>query len=445
MNLQSYDAYTLANGLTLLCAPMPAVRSVSLGLIVRIGSRYEPPALAGISHFIEHMLFKGCRDWPSPLAIASEIEGRGGYLNASTGQEFTSFWIKIGSGHWQQSLKLLAHMIRFPLFDPVECERERNVILDEIRMYRDLPEDLVSILCNRALWGDHPLGQDVAGEIESVSAITLDDLRDFHHRGYRPNRVILSVAGAIESQAVYEYVRALLADWEPAPDSLSFPPAPSTYVLPAHRIQVQDSQQAHLQLAAPGLPRLHPDRYALSLLNAALGEATTSRLWQRLREELGVAYSIGSYVNMFEDCGVVGIYGGCDPRRLIETLDEIMRVWQSLQEAPITDEELARLKEYVRGRLELGSEDSSTVASWWARQVAAGTEPLTLDEVIAATEQVTAADIRRLAQQLWQPQRLALGYVGPLDDERILVDWLQARSPLLPLHEQSPAQTGRQV
>ena len=208
---------------------------------------------------------------------------------------------------------------------------------------------------------------------------------------------------------------------DPAPTPA---PAPTLETRPRQRIQIRPSEQAHLQLAVPGLPRDHPDRYALSLLDTLIGDGMSSRLWQRLREELGLAYNIGSYASMYADSGVVGVYGGCDARRLFEALDETMAVWRSVQDAPVPEEELQRFKEYSKGRLELSSEDSSAVAAWWGRQLAVGMEPLTLDQVLAEIEAVCAEDIQRLAQELWQPQSLTLAYVGPLESENQLVDWL---------------------
>jgi predicted Zn-dependent peptidase len=403
---------------------MPAVRSVSMGLYIKVGSRYEEKSEAGVSHFIEHMLFKGCQDWPTALDIAKEIEGRGGYLNASTSHEFTTYWIKIGARHWRQGLRLLADMARNPLLREEEIELERGVILDEIYMYRDMPEDLVSQLSNQAMWGDNSLGREIAGEIETVSSLTPQTLRDFHARAYRPERAVLTIAGAIDVAEVQDVLGVQFGDWRSAGAPPTLKPAPDLAAHPRHRIAIRPSEQAHLQLAVPGLSRQHPDRFALSLLNTILGDGMTSRLWQHLREERGLAYSIGSYVSMFVDSGVVGVYGGCDAKRLFETLAGTMTVWSDLQQTFVPEQELQHFKEHIKGRMELSSEDSTAVAAWWGRQVATETEPLTLDQVLDRLESVTAEDIQRMAQTLWRPQHLTLAYGGPLDSEKHLVDWL---------------------
>lgn len=426
MNLKDYKQTVLPNGLTVVTAPMPAVRSVSIGLYLRVGSRYEAARFSGISHFLEHMLFKGCEGWPSALDIANEVEGRGGYLNASTGYEYTSMWVKIGARHWQRSLGLLASMVQRPIFDVEEFEREQTVILDEINMYRDVPEDYVSQLSSEAMWGDHPLGREIAGETETVAALTMADLAAHHAAAYRPNRAVLTVAGAIDGDAVYNVAAEAFAGWTADGPIPAFAPAPSLEARPRWRLQVRDSEQSHLQLAVPGLPRLHPDRVALAVLNALAGDGMSSWLWQRLREQLGLAYNIGSYTSLHADCGVLGVYGGCDAARLFETLDETMAVWQELQAEAVAEDKLQLFKEYLKGRLELSSEDSSAVASWWGRQIVTDMPLQSLDQVLANIDAVTPADVQRLAQDLWQPQRLTLAYVGPLDDEAALTDWLRA-------------------
>ncbi len=403
---------------------MPAVRSVSMGLYIKVGSRYEETTEAGISHYIEHMLFKGCEAWPTALDIAKEIEGRGGYLNASTSHELTTYWIKIGARHWRQGLRLLANMVQKPLLRSEEIELERGVIIDEIYMYRDVPEDLVSQLSNQAMWGDNPLGREIAGEVETVKALTPQMLSDFHARAYRPAGAVLTIAGAIDVAEVQDALDDYFGGWQTLGDAPTLKPAPDPVTQPRHRIATRPSEQAHLQLAVPGLPRQHPDRYALSLLNTILGDGMTSRLWQRLREERGLAYSIGSYVSMFSDSGVMGVYGGCDAKRLYETLVETMAVWSDLQQTAVPEQELQRFKEYIKGRMELSSEDSSAVAAWWGRQVANGVTPLTLDQVLQRLESVTPVEIQRMAQSIWHPQHLTLAYVGPLDSEERLVDWL---------------------
>jgi len=425
--LQTFEQYQLPNGLSVAYAPISCVHSLAIGIYIPVGARYETDAEAGVSHFLEHMAFKGCRGWSTALDIANAVEGRGGFLNASTSQEFTTFWIKIGARHWRESLRLLASMVQTPLLDAEEMERERGVILDEIAMYRDMPEDLVSQLSNEAQWGRHPLGREIAGEPETVAGLSVAALRAFHARAYRPQRAVLTLAGRMDAEALRRAVAEDFGGWQGAGRPPVMTPAPPAPAAPRYRIEQRPSEQAHLQLAAPGLPRLHPQRFVLRLLNVLAGESMSSRLWQRLREEKGLAYNIGSYVNAFHDAGALGVFSGCDAARLFEMLNGVMAIWRELQERPAPEAELARFKEYLRGRTELASEDSMGVAAWWGQQLATGANPLSLEQVVAQIEAVTAADIQTMAQQLWQPQKLSLAYVGPVDSEASLVDWLLAQ------------------
>lgn len=423
MNLQTYNLYRLANGLRLVCAPMPAVRSVAISAYVGVGARHESPANAGMAHFIEHMLFKGSANWPTALDIATEIEGHGGYLNASTSRENTVYWLKVGAHHWRRGVLLLADMLQHPLLREEDIAKERQVIIDEIRMYHDVPEDWVSLLCSAAMWQDNPLGRDIAGTIESVQAFDRAQIQSFHARAYRPEATVVVVAGAIESPDVYEAVNKAFGAWQARGSAFPLIPAPPQGPFARCPIEPRPTEQAHLQMAGPGLARHDEQRFALELLDIIVGEGMISRLWQRLREEMGVAYNIGSYRNFYSDTGVVGIYGGCDVDRLFETLDATMAVWDELQNQPVPDFELRRAKDYLRGRLELSSEDSSAVASWWGRQFAANLEPLSLDQVLQRIEAVTAGELRHLARHVWQAPRLTLAYVGPLDNPQRLQDW----------------------
>ena len=422
--MHTFEQYQLPNGLNVATAPIPCVRSLAIGIYLPVGARYETAEESGVSHFLEHMVFKGCSGWETALDIANAVEGRGGFLNASTSQEYTSFWIKIGARHWRQSLKLLASMMQTPLLDREEMERERGVILDEIAMYRDLPEDLVSQLSNEAMWGHHPLGREIAGEPETVAALSTEELRAFHARAYRPERTVLTLAGLMDEEALRQAIVEDFGDWRGSGQPPEMTPAPPAPAFPRYRIEQRPSEQAHLQLALPGLPRQHPQRFVMRLLNVLAGEGMSSRLWQRLREEQGLAYSVGSFVSAFHDAGVLGVFSGGDASRLFETLDGVMAVWRELQERPIPAAELARFKDYLQGRTELASEDPMGVAAWWGQQLATGAEPLSLDQAVARIAAVTAQDIQQLAQKLWRPEKLSLAYVGPVDSETRLVDWL---------------------
>jgi predicted Zn-dependent peptidase len=231
----------------------------------------------------------------------------------------------------------------------------------------------------------------------------------------------------MDTQAVRKAIVEEFGGWQGIGAAPEMTPAPEAPASPRYRIATRPSEQAHLQLAVPALPRQHPQRFVLRLLNVMAGEGMSSRLWQRLREEQGLTYSIGSWVNAYHDAGTLGVYSGCDASRLFEALDGIMAVWRELQETPVSEPDLARFREYLRGRTEMASEDPMGVAAWWGQQLATGADPITLDQALEKIDAVTPEDIRQLARSLWLPEKLSLAYVGPLESDQALVDWLESQ------------------
>jgi len=421
----------LDNGLRILTTTMPHTRSVSVGFYLGVGSRYETEGEEGASHFIEHMLFKGTERRPTPAAIAMEIEGRGGLFNGHTNREMTYYWAKVARPHLDVALDVLADMLRHALFAPQEMERERRVILEEINMALDQPDSLVSLLSNRTQWPDHPLGRDVAGSRASVAALQREQLLSFKARYYSPRNIVVSVAGNLEPGAVVERLAALLGDWD-GPQPSNYEPAPPPPDRPRWALQFKDTEQSHLILRAPGLSRHHPDRFALALLNTLLGEGMSSRLFQEIRERLGLAYAIDSHVAFLSDTGIVEAYAALEPSRTETTIRLILREWQRLRQEPVSDDELQRAKEFTKGRLLLGLEDSMGVASWYGQQELLRDEMLNVDEVIAKVEAVTPDDIQRLACRCFCGRRLSLAVVGPLENETALQALLDEACESLP-------------
>ena len=408
----TYQKTRLANGLRVLTCAMPHTYSVGVGLYISVGSRYERRELAGAAHFIEHMLFKGTRRRPSPEAIAVEVEGRGGLFNASTGQEMTVLWVKMQQAHLALALDVLVDMLRHSLFDPGEVEKERRVILEEIISSQDIPEELVGLLVQDLMWPGHPLGWDVAGTAGSVSALGQPALRAFLAAYYGPQNTVLSVAGDVQHEQVVALATSLLGDWTPAPPG-SFMPAPANGSHPRVSVVRKKVEQTHLALNLPGLARGDDDRFALSLLNVILGEGMSSRLFLEIRERLGLAYSVDSYVSLLSDTGVVGIYAAVAPVRAVEALSAILGQLDRLRNEAVDATTLKRAREAVKGRLLMSMEDTLAVASWFGRQEALGFDVLTVEEVIGRMEVVTAADLQRVAQRVFRPDGAALAVVGP--------------------------------
>ncbi len=412
-----YQKSVLDNGLRILTSAMPHTRSVSIGFFIGVGSRYESDEQSGVSHFIEHMLFKGTEKRPTAMDIAVAIEGIGGIFNAATGTESSVYWIKVAQPHLDIAIDVLVDMLRHSRFDPQEIDRERRVIIEEINLTHDTPDSLIHLLINELVWPDHPLGRDVAGSKESLSALDREGLLAYLKRHYQPSSTVVSVAGNVEHDAIVGKMAAFLDDWATGEDA-SYRPAKDNQAEPRLRVHPKETEQAHLCLSVPGIPRDHPDRFKLRLLNTVLGEGMSSRLFTEIREKRGLAYSIYSYLSAMHDTGAVGVYAGVDPGRIEDAIKAILAEWDRLRQESVPADELNKAKEFVKGRLLLQMEDSFSVAAWYGRQEVLSPEVLTVDEVVEAIEAVTAADVQRVAQELFLGEKLNLAVVGPFEDER---------------------------
>ena len=407
-----YELTTLANGLRVLTVTLPHVQSVSLGFFLGVGSRYESESLAGASHFIEHMVFKGTERRPTALDIAEAIEGKGGLFNASTGLEMTLYWAKVAATDLPEALDVVSDMLLHATFDPVEMEKERAVINEEINYSLDSPDSLVQILVSQLQWPNHPLGRDVAGSRESVAAINREALLAYMADHYRPDETILGLAGLVDHRQAVTWAESHLAEWQPGPP-LHWEPAPPDHMGPKLHVEFKDTEQAHLSFSFTGLPRNDPDRYVLRLLDTILGDGMRSRLFQVVREQLGLAYSVESFVSTMQDTGSVSVYAGVGADRAEDAIRAILGELDRLRQEPVSEKELYKALQFVKGRLALSMEDSSTVAGWYTRQVMNGQEVLEPEEVLVRYEAVQASDIQRLAQTLFHEQRLNLALVGP--------------------------------
>jgi len=415
-----YNLTTLDNGLRVLTVSMPHVQSASIGFFLNVGSRYEGDELAGASHFIEHMLFKGTARRPTALQIAEAIEGRGGVFNANTGLETTLYWAKVAAPHLAETLDVLTDMLLCAAFDPAELEKERAVIVEEINYALDAPDSLVDILINQLQWPNHPVGRDVAGTRESVGGLDRGALLAYQADHYRPGRAILGLAGQVSHADAVAWAQAHLAEWAPRP-SAAYEPAPAEPSGRGVRVEFKQTEQAHLNLSFAGLSRHDPDRFALRLLHVVLGDGMMSRLFQEVRERLGLAYSVDSYISELQDTGAVGVYAGVATNKVEETLRSIVSQLDRLRQEPVPEDELHKALEFVRGRLALSLEDSFAVAAWYARQELSDKEALTPEMAVNRYEAVQPADIQRLAQALFRPERLNLAVVGPFtgDGDRL--------------------------
>ncbi|GAB4431607.1 MAG: pitrilysin family protein [Anaerolineae bacterium] len=411
--------HTLNNGLRIIMVPVQTFQSVSVGIMVKIGSRYESATEAGMCHFIEHMLFKGTRQRPTPRLIAEAIEGIGGVSNAYTSQENTVYYAKVAATQLDIAIDFLADMVRHPLLRESDIDKERLVIGEEINMVYDMPDTWVSIVADDLLWPQHPLGQNIAGTHESLAGISRETLLPFFERSYHPQNMLVAVGGAFEPDAVVAQIDALLGDW-PAAEPPAFAAAPPPPTAPRCRIEPRPIEQGHLCLTMPALSRTDPNRYALSVLNTILGDGMSSRLFQNIREELGLTYAIDSGLNLLQDTGALTVYAGVDPDRATEALQAVLAELDSLRQTPVPADELGRAKEYLKGRMVLGLEDSYSRAAWVAYQALFLDEIKTPEEVLAAYSAITAEDVLAVAQQVLNPQRYTLAAIGPFEPDNHL-------------------------
>jgi predicted Zn-dependent peptidase len=409
-----YQKTVLDQGLRILTSTMEHTHSVSVGFFIGVGSRYESESENGITHFIEHMLFKGTDKRPTAREIATAIEGIGGVFNASTGRELTTYWAKVGEDHFCTALDVLADMLLNSKVEEQELEKERGVIIEEINMTLDRPSDWVHLLSAELVWPDHPLGRDQAGTRESVSGITRAMIEDYLTRHYQPASAVLAVAGNIEHEEAVQEATARLDGWRQQPEG-AYLPAGQEQETCRVRLAHKPTQQAHLALVLPGISRFDDDKYNLSLLNTILGQGMSSRLFLEVREKRGLAYSVYSYVSPLLDTGLVGVYAGVDSDRLEGALQAILVELEKMRQEPVGEEELQKAKEFTKGRLQLQMEDSFSVASWIGRQEILEDRVLSLDEVLEEIDAVTTDQVQRVARRLFHQEKLNLAVVGPYE------------------------------
>lgn len=411
--MEEFERSVLSNGLRVLTAPMPHTRSVTVNLYVGAGARYEVAPEAGISHFVEHMCFKGSAKRPTAQLISEAIDGVGGILNAATDRELTVYYAKVARPHFGLALDVLTDMLRHPIFDTTEMERERSVILEELATVADSPAQQAEVLIDQIMWPDEPLGWDVAGTPESVRAVSRDALTAYVARQYVPKNLVVSVAGAIEHKEVVDAIEAALGDWKGGTPGDWTPHAGKNGAGPHVGLISRKSEQAHFDLSVPGLHAEHPDRQALAVLSTILGEGMSSRLFMEVRERRGLAYDVHAYVSHFRDTGAFTVYAGVDPKRVDEALGAVIDELSKVREDGIDERELTKARELLKGRLLLRMEDTRGVSGWIGAQEMLLEHVRTVDQVVSEVDAVDAAAVKRVAMTLLQPKAYHLAVVGP--------------------------------
>jgi predicted Zn-dependent peptidase len=413
----------LDSGLRIVTEVMPSVRSAALGFFVAAGSRGETEAEAGLSHFLEHMLFRGTPRYGS-TEIDQLFDGMGAELNAGTDKEGTTVYARMLDQHLPVAFDVMADMIWRPAFRDVDPERQ--VVLEEIAMYEDDPQDIVFDVLGRAVYGEHPLGRPIIGRAPVIRDTPVDQIAAFHARRYVPSSIVVSAAGSVDHDAIVELAARTLEERRGLDAAPPLVPAPGE-ARSTLQFQRKDTEQVHVCLGALGLPRHDERRFALRVLDNILGGSTSSRLFQEVREERGLAYAVFSYSSQYVDSGTIGIYVGTRPDNVGEAVEVIGGELRRLQEQAVGEDELARAKENAKGRTVLAMESTLTRMNRLGSSLLMDVPLLTLDEVLAAIEAVTLDDVTALAHELWAPERMSAAAVG--GDEAPFREALESVNP----------------
>ncbi|HXG04653.1 MAG TPA: pitrilysin family protein [Candidatus Binatia bacterium] len=408
---EEYRKSVLPNGIRIVTERMPHVRSVAVGVWVETGSRHEPAERGGMSHLIEHLVFKGTASRTAE-AIARAMDSVGGQMDAFTTKEYTCFYVQVLDEHLPMAVDLLTDILLHPLFDAEELEREKSVVLQEIKMVEDTPDDLIHDLFAAHVWDGHPLGRPILGRREAVQAYDRDVVHRHFEEHYVPPRIIIAVAGNVTHDRVVDLFGAGFNGFA-RPDGGRDTPAPP--MRPGVNIVPKDLEQVHLVMGFPGLPHAAPERYALFLLNDIVGGSMSSRLFQEVRERQGLVYSIHSGVQAFSDTGTLYVYAATDAPNFARVLKSILKEIRGLKKDGVSVEDLARAKDHLKGSLMLSLESTSSRMNRLAKHEMHFGSFLTLDEMLRAIDAVKHEEVQALVSQILDEDRLALTTYGPLD------------------------------
>ncbi len=421
--LAECELTVLDSGVRVVTEAMPTVRSVTLGVWIAAGSANETPQEAGLSHLVEHMLFRGTDRFGS-LEIDQIFDAMGAELNAGTGKESTSVYARVIDEHLPHAFDVVADMVWHPRFDESDLANEREIVLEEIAMYEDEPHDRVFDELGAAVFGDHPLGRPVIGRADVISAMTTERLARFHAEHYTPGDIVIAAAGSLEHDAVVELARAI--DIGPRAAAPRVPPLPEQ-LPPRLRFLRKDTEQYHLTLGAPAPARDDERRFALRVLDNVLGGTSSSRLFQEVRELRGLAYNVYSFQALFAGAGEIGVYLGTRPDNVAPALKVVADELARLREDGITAAELDRSKENVKGRIVLSLESTAARMNRLGQAVLSGLPLLSIDDVVGRIEAVTLDEVDGLVRELLAPDKLSVAAIGP--DEDVLRSALEPLAP----------------
>jgi predicted Zn-dependent peptidase len=408
-----YQKSTLPNGIRVVTEAIPYVKSVTVGVWVGTGSRNEEDHNHGISHFIEHLMFKGTEK-RSAKDIAETVDAVGGQLNAFTAKEYTCYYIKVLDNHLELALDILSDMMLVSRYAPEDIAREREVVLEEVNMYEDSPDELVHDFYLDNVWPHHPLGRNILGTTEAIGRFDRGLVCEYYDNFYRPDNVVIAAAGNLTHGRVEELIGRFFGGF----GGHRRAPAPKPPALQAtRRIHARDSEQVHFCLGTASVPQDSPDIYVAHVLNNILGGGISSRLFQSIREERGLAYSIYSYLSNYSDCGLFTIYAGTRPANLDQVVELVLKEVEQLKNGDLTIAEVNKTKEQLKGNLLLGLESSSSRMSRLGKMEITMGKYTTLDEVVAKIERVSPADLQKMMDDIFVADKLSFTALGPVKDD----------------------------
>jgi predicted Zn-dependent peptidase len=406
-----YRKDTLTNGIRVVSETLPKSRSISIGVWVKVGSRHEPEEIGGISHFIEHLFFKGTAK-RTAKDIAIEMDSIGGEMNAFTSQETTTYYAKVVDEHLPVAIDILSDILLHSRFDPLEMEKERKVILEEIKSVEDTPDDYIHELFTNTVWADNSLGRPILGTRDTIKALKHKDIVSYIENYYSPKEIVISVAGNFEHARLIELLNASFG-------KLARGGIAKKEVTPvfnrAIAVKKKQLEQVQICVGCRGLHYTHEDRFVISALNTVLGNSMSSRLFQEIREQNALAYSIYSYVTSYRDTGLLTVYAGADPSNALEVVRLVTREFGKIKEEGITSAEETRVKNQIKGSLVLSLESSTSHMSRLARQEIYFGKYLSMDDIIKGVEKVTAEQVQSVARQLFTRENVSLTILGPLN------------------------------
>ena len=411
-----YRIDSLKNGLKVSSDPMESMESVAIGVWIRAGGRYENKKNSGISHLLEHLLFKGTmkRDMKH---IKQEIEGRGGSFNGFTSEEHTCYLVKLLAKDAELGVDILSDMVQRPKLDPSEVEKEKSVIIEEINMYKDMPSHYVHEILAEMMWPDQPLGMPLAGTTESVNSITRAEVLAYKESHYNTKNMLVMGTGKLKEQQFADITGKYFIGAEAGPLS-KFSGVVIKQKEQAVNIYKKDTEQTHVAIGIHTIDRSHPDKYVLSLLNIILGANMSSRLFHIVRDEMALCYEISSTIRRYEDCGAFVFSAGVDNKKLVRALEVILREIGRLKTEPVGADELIRAKEYYRGQLLFALEDTMSRMLWIGDRVISGEKDFTVANILERVEKITPEDIMRVSANTLKNESLNLAVIGPVKDEK---------------------------